>query len=248
MPAAAAIGGGITAGGIASSIIGGRQKTKAAREAAAAAARAAEIAQGKILDYSGRAIAEFEPWTKAGVGATSIIADLNGVNGPEAQAAAYEKFQSDPSFRFQVEQANKGFERSALKAGNIFSGNFGAGLAELNQGLASQGYGNYYNRLFGLSEAGRGAATGKATTLMNTGTALGNIDIGAGTAQMQSIQDVGNARAGMYEGIFKSLSSGAGAFAGMGGFGGASSVPVAGAPSQYTSMNQYAQLPKYTFN
>lgn len=55
-------------------------------------------------------------------------------------------FQEDPGAQYRIDQANKALERSAAARGNLLSGGTLQGVSELNQNLASQEYGNAYNR------------------------------------------------------------------------------------------------------
>lgn len=232
-PLAVPVAVGLGVGGVASSFIGGRQREKAAHEAANITQEGARVARGDVTDLYGKARDEFSPWLTTGIASQNIIADLSGANGPEAQAAAYENFKTDPSYRFRVEQANKGYERSALARGNLFSGNFATGLADINQGLASQGYGDYYNRLFGLSERGYGAAGSRANLFAGEGAAKANIATGSATNLANLTVGAGEARAGMYENMFKNVAQGAGLASGFsgGGTGGGSMYGSAGGGS-----------------
>lgn len=57
--------------------------------------------------------------------------------------------QNDPGYRFRQQQAQEGLEKSAAGRGTALTGGFQKDLASLNQGLASQEYGNVYNRALG---------------------------------------------------------------------------------------------------
>ena len=104
----------------------------------------------------------------------------------------------DPGVRVRSEAANKALERSGLRKGNIFSGNFARELSTLNQDLGSQEFGNIINRLSGLAGTGQ-AATG---TIGGYGmNAAGNIGQGyltAGRTAAEAAMAGGNARASMY--------------------------------------------------
>lgn len=208
---------GATALGFGGDYLQGRYAEKGAHEASDQAQLAAQKAREDITTGYGAAVKQYLPWLTTGKTAQNIIADLSGANGPEAQAKAYENFKTDPSYKFQVDQANQALGRSALARGNIFSGNFAAASDELNQNLASQGYSNYYNRLLGLSNTGYNAAGSRANLFSQMGTNLGNVDIGVGTQLANSAIAANQARGQMYGNMFDTLSSGAGMLAGMGG-------------------------------
>ncbi len=81
---------------------------------------------------------------------------------------------NDPGAQFRMEQANKGANRSAAARGTLLSGGFQTALAKLNQGLASQEYGNIYNRALQSYGANRD------TNAQNFGQSLGSYQAGTG--------------------------------------------------------------------
>ncbi len=58
--------------------------------------------------------------------------------------------ESDPSYQFRLGQGNQAINRSAAAKGMLGSGNVLAELAKYGQGMASQEYGNQFNRLSDL--------------------------------------------------------------------------------------------------
>lgn len=62
--------------------------------------------------------------------------------------------QNDPSYQFRLQQGNQAINRSAAAKGMLGSGNVLAELAKYGQGMASEEYGNQFNR---LSDLMRGA-------------------------------------------------------------------------------------------
>ena len=125
---------------------------------------------------------QYQPWATSGQGAQNIMADLNGVNGTQAQQAAYQRMQFDPGYKFQVDQANQALQRSGLAQGNLFSGNFANALQKQNQGMASGEFNNYYNRLMGMSNTGLGASGAIAGLSADQGNALSRLYTGQGGA------------------------------------------------------------------
>ena len=61
-------------------------------------------------------------------------------------------------------QGLQALDRSAASKGTLQSGGQAKGAQEFGQGLASQQYGNYFNRLLSLAGIGQGAASGTAST------------------------------------------------------------------------------------
>lgn len=138
-------------------------------------------AEEYINKYYGEAEEAYTPWITTGKAAQNVVADLSGANGPDAQRAAYEKFQTDPSYKFVAESVNKALERSALTKGNIFSGNFMQESGRVSSDLASQQYSSYFNRLMGISEQGRQASGDVARLKAGRGSALASAELGLGT-------------------------------------------------------------------
>lgn len=58
--------------------------------------------------------------------------------------------QGDPSYQFRLDQGNQEINRSAAAKGMLGSGNVLAELAKYGQGMASNEYGNQFNRLSSL--------------------------------------------------------------------------------------------------
>jgi hypothetical protein len=245
MPPAAMVGAGIAVAGLGSAFIQQSAQRKAGHEAGAWAERGATAGRADINQFYGKASEGFDPWIDSGTGAQGVLADLNGLNGPEAQQTAYMKFQSDPSYRFSVEQANQALQRSSLSKSNIFSGNFMDASNRLNQGLASQQYGSYYDRLMGMSTAGRQAQTTRANLFANQGTALANIDTGQASQMGQLALGEGTSKADMYNNMFKAGVSGVGAYYGLSnpGTAGAGSAITNGANQDPGTM--YGKTPQF---
>jgi hypothetical protein len=92
------------------------------------------------------------------------------------QAPDPSQLANDPGVQFRLSQANKGAERSAAARGTLLSGGFQTALAKLNQGLASQEYGNLYDRALSTYGANRD------TNQQNFGQSLGSYQAGTGAA------------------------------------------------------------------
>jgi len=65
-------------------------------------------------------------------------------------------FEADPGYKFRLEQGLKALEGSAAARGGLFSSNTAESIQDYAQGLASQEYGDAYNRARGAYEADRG--------------------------------------------------------------------------------------------
>lgn len=114
-------------------------------------------------------------------------------------------YQADPGYQFRLEQGAKALERSGAAKGMSLSGAQMKGLTDYNSGMASQEYGNAYNRFMNnrsskfnelASIAGLGqTANGQLGQMgMNTAQYMGNNTMGAATAA----GNAGMASAGMW--------------------------------------------------
>jgi hypothetical protein len=104
------------------------------------------------------------PYSNTGIDANAQQAALMGLSGPEAQAAARAQFQTDPGYEFRLNEGIGALDKSATARGGLYSGAAMKGINDYAQGQASQEYGNYYNRLSGLS--GQGLQAGQSLAQM----------------------------------------------------------------------------------
>lgn len=73
-------------------------------------------------------------------------------------AAPPTNFEKSPGYDFRLREGQRAIENSASAQGLLRSGNTWKGLIDYNQGMASQEYGDVYNRRFNEWSANRGAA------------------------------------------------------------------------------------------
>lgn len=140
---------------IGSALIGGYSANKAAGAQASAADRAAQLQQQQF----DKNIELQAPWREAGVNALGKLqsGDVMG--------------QMDPGYQFRLSEGMKALDRTAAARGGLLSGATLKGAQRYGQGLASQEYGNAYNRLAsmaGIGQTATGAMTGMGTQLANS--------------------------------------------------------------------------------
>lgn len=195
----------IGAASVGSAMIG----ANAAKSASEKQAQAAQNA----LDFQQRAFertqANFEPYLNVGKGATYTLGSLYGIGQDGNQTNAnrdYSQFYDSPDYGFAKEQGELGLTRALNARGMNLSGGALKDFAQFNQGLATQQFGNYFNRLLSLSQLGGNAASGAAGAAANFSGQIGNTMQGIGQAQAAGI--VGGANAitgGINSGINNSL-------------------------------------------
>jgi hypothetical protein len=130
------------------------------------------------------------PYTQAGYPTLQAQQDLLGLNGPDAAAAAMGNFQQSPGYQWQLQQGLRATDAGAAAKGMLRSGATLKAEQTYGQGLANQDFGQYYNRLMGISTLGENAAAGGASTA-NIAGALAQ---GAGNTQASIY---GNAASGL---------------------------------------------------
>jgi hypothetical protein len=211
VPVSAAIIGGVGAvGSIGSAVIG----SNAATSAADIQAESAKEAQQTQLQMFNTAQAAEAPYNTVGQGATNTLAGLYGINGSGAgtgtpTAQSLNAFTQSPDYQFALQQGTQAMQRSAAAGGTLISGGQLKAGQEFGQGLASQQYGNYYNRLLSLSQLGQSAASGISNAALTTGQNVGNSLEAAGQATASGTVGSANAIAGGLNGVTGSLSTAA---------------------------------------
>lgn len=182
----------------------------AAGNALAFQKQAFDTSQGNI----NAAKPNYQPYLDAGSGATYSLGKLLGI-GPNGQSQTpdYSGFYNSPDYAFAQQQGELGIERGANARGINLSGGTLKDLSSFNSGLATQQYGNYYNKLMALSGQGENAATGfgnlatgQATNITNSANGIANTTQAAGQAQASGIVGGANAVTGsLNSGIQNSL-------------------------------------------
>lgn len=88
--------------------------------------------------------------------APGTVAPYNPASGQsgfvdQIQQDAYGRFTTAPDYLFRFNEGQRMLDSSAAARGMLMSGNQLRALTELGQNLASQEYGNYMNRLYGVA-------------------------------------------------------------------------------------------------
>lgn len=195
-----------------SSLISGITGSQAAQSAAETQARSAAEARQLARDIFNEQKALQEPFRTAGISAQNQLLTLlglpGGTQGAEfgryARPFGMQDFQADPGYAFRLSEGMKALEASRAAKGGLLSGATGKALSRYGQDLASQEYGNAFNRfqtervnrlqpLGALMGTGQAAAAGQAGYAGQYGQTAGGLttDIGA----VRAAGDIGAARA-----------------------------------------------------
>lgn len=132
-----------------------------------------------------------------------IFRDLRGIDrqlaemgsieeNPQAgQQNALNQFFQSPGYQFRMDQGTQAIERSNAARGRLDSGATLQDLTQFGQGLASQEFNNYANRLASLAGVGQSATNAGVSQGQNFASQQGNL-----------LGQLGNARASGYVGAF----------------------------------------------
>jgi len=192
--AAAAIG----AGG---ALLGGYVASRGAKSAARTQADAASQAGAIQKQQYEQQMALQEPYRQAGLTGQNRLMELMGLGG-NTGAAGYGKYakdfsmadyQADPGYAFRLNEGMKQLAGTARAGGGAVSGRTMMGAQNYAQGLASQEYGNAFNRyqqnrtnqlqsLGNLMSSGQAAASNQAANAGQYGSNVGNTYMAAGQA------------------------------------------------------------------
>jgi len=165
----------------------------------------------------GGGIGNFQTGTFTGGGQYPLSSVMgSGLAQPWTTPFKAPNVTDDPGYRFRMDEAQNALERSAAAKGTLRTGGFIKDLAGHMQGLASQEYGNAYDRAMGeynmaygiydrnqanmfsrlssLSSTGLNAANSYGTNATNLITGSGNADAAATVAR-------GNANQGAIDGV-----------------------------------------------
>ena len=196
---------------VAASVIGAYGANKAAGTQAAAANNAAAL-QKQQFDEQQRLL---DPYNQAGLVAQNKLMERLGIGG-DPNAAGYgdyskpfsmADYQADPGYGFRLGEGLKAMGHQAGARGGLISGQTMKGMEEYRQGLASQEYGNAFNRyqtnranmlqpLGSLMASGQASAAGQAAQAGQYGVNAGNMMMQAGQANAAGQLGMANSLAG----------------------------------------------------
>lgn len=189
-------------------LLNGVMGSDAAENAADTQAEAGDKATALQKEMFDKQIELQEPFRQAGLTGQNRLMELLGLGG-NANAQGYgsamknfgqEDFQADPGYQFRLEQGRRALDRSAAARGGMLSGAAIKSANDYGQNMASQEYGNAFNR-YQTNRANQlnplQSLAGQAQTSSNqVGNAAQNYGAQAGSLMTQA----GNARASGYVG------------------------------------------------
>jgi hypothetical protein len=159
-----------------------------------------------------------QPWVDQGTWANQQI--QSGINsgrfGGSFTGQDYLNNQ-DPGYAFQLNQGQQALQNSQAAGSGVLSGAALKGLIGYNQGMASTGYQNAYNRWLSSQQNAYGQLHDMSSLGQNAAAQVGNNGVGYANAQTNLMTGVGNAQAagtvGAANAASGALSNGAGYYA-----------------------------------
>ena len=245
----AATAGGAATIGAAGAIGGGLLASSGSKKAAATQEQASREAQASNERMLERQIGLQEPFRQAGLTAQEQIMQLLGIGGDKtaegygslAKPFGTDQFQQDPGYAFRQSEGMKALERSAAARGGLLSGGTLKGIQRFGQDLASQDYGNAFNRY----QVERSARLNPLQSLMGSGQSATNMQTGnigqSSQNEQANLMNAGQARASGYVGSANAL---AGALGSIGQA--ATSYPLYSAQMNYFKANPTVNPSKVT--
>lgn len=161
--------------GTVGAIYGADQTGEAADEQADAARRAGALTERQFE----RTRSDLAPYRTTGDLASGRISRVLGLGGAAPDLG---EFYADPGYQFRLAEGNRALDRSGAARGTLLSGAQIKAAQRYNQGLASQEFGNFFNRLYSLSSQGLNAAAQTGQFGANAAANQANYGLAAGNA------------------------------------------------------------------
>lgn len=134
-----------------------------------------------------------QPFYNTGVSANNMYSNALGLGGAGGNDAARAAFKAAPGYDWQVNQATDAIARKASALGGV-GGNTLAAISDRAGQMANAGFGDWLNRLSGVSAAGQNAA-GNMQSGYNT---LGGMASNYGNNVANLATNLGQNTAGIY--------------------------------------------------
>jgi hypothetical protein len=146
-------------------------------------------------EYLDKSLGFLQPGMESGNKTLSLLGDILGLNGREAQSRYFSDFQTDPGFMASQQAGIQAADRGAAARGLMRSGGQQRSLFDFGQQNMAGQFQNRIGSLFGLLPAGMGAANTAAGLTSQTGTGIADAQFGTGQLLANQATNFGNAMA-----------------------------------------------------
>lgn len=174
---------------LAGNLLGGLFGNSSSRSGQRASQQAMQQGMDTIKGYYDEAKGNIQPFMNSGLAGNSALMGLLNDPNSIADSAAY---------KFRFGQGMDALDNSAAARGGLFGGGHQRELVDFGQGLASQEYGNQWNRLMGLTQLGQNSAMGLGQLGANAGQSIANLYGAQGQAAAQGAAERGANYANMF--------------------------------------------------
>ncbi len=183
----------------AATVIGGSMQASAAKDAAATTARATNRATALQERRYEEDIARQKPFYEAGVNALGQYQTGIQPGGELVRAFNMQDYEVDPGYNFRLTEGLKALDRTAAARGGLLGGNQLRGVTQFGQNLASEEFGNAYNRFINRQNVQRNALAGLAGVGQTTASTLGAAgqNMASNVGNLVTQQGVNAANAGL---------------------------------------------------
>jgi len=185
--------GSFNTGNLLKNLYGGIQGDKALRQA-----------QNAQLQAINSGIRGISPWQQSGLKAQNKYETGLGLNGEDPEEIM-EMLSQNPDYKFRMQQGNQAIDRSLGARGQVFSGRAIKEGQAFGQGMASDAYSNYMDRLAGQSRQGLNASLVGAEMQQDRGNIRANTIAERNRVQNQSLANVLTPRAALDEMLKKQM-------------------------------------------
>lgn len=135
---------------------------------------------------------DLAPWVQQGNIALSDLMNLGGAGKP----VNMEALMSNPAYKWNLDQGINAINKASAARGTFYNPATLKDIGTYAQGLASNEFGNIWNRGYSLASLGENAAAQTGISGINAANQAGNNLVGAGQAQAAGQVGVANALSG----------------------------------------------------
>lgn len=202
------------------SLIGGNSQRDAARDASRMTLQDNRENREFLTGIRNENVGFLSPFLNAGQTATQSALGLLNLGGdPAASRSAFDAYRGSTGYDFRLGEGTRALQSAFSR--NLESGAASKAAIRYGQGIASDEFSNYYNRVMGLSNQGLAAGSALAGVNANFGNQVVAGNQSATSAAANARLYAGQANANMWQNLGSSFGNALGVFAG-GGFGGGS--------------------------
>jgi len=145
-------------------------------------------AEGAATSMLDRATSYYRPYLESGQGAQKLLADLQGLNGPDAQRAAQANYAQNPGLQYQVDRALKAVDAQRRAIGMSDSGATTLAAQRVASEMQAQDFDKWYSSITDSAAKGGQYASRVADMTTTTGQLLAQLksQLGGKEADVQT--------------------------------------------------------------